>query len=107
MIKSEVGEPRGVLNRATDDEKFHHSRRLPAPDLRFFIAHYWIVAWDLRGQEPERAETLPHPSIHLVLEKGDSRIVGIMRGKFSRILKDKGRVFGIKFKPGGFYPFVK
>jgi AraC-like DNA-binding protein len=107
MIKSEVGEPRGVLHQVTDGERFHHSRRLPAPDLRFFIAHYWIVAWDLRGREPERAETLPHPSIHLVLEKENSRIVGVMRGKFSRILKEQGRVFGIKFKPGAFYPFVK
>jgi AraC-like DNA-binding protein len=52
-------------------------------------------------------ENLPHPSVHLVLEKGKSRIVGVVKGKFSRLLENKGRVFGIKFKPGAFYPFVK
>lgn len=30
-----------------------------------------------------------------------------MKRKFSYLLKDKGRVFGVKFKPGAFYPFVK
>ncbi len=30
-----------------------------------------------------------------------------MRGRFSVLLKDKGGVFGIKFRPGAFYPFLK
>ena len=52
-------------------------------------------------------ETLPHPSVHLIFEKGRSRIVGVMQGKFSTFLEGKGQVFGVKFKPGAFFPYLK
>jgi hypothetical protein len=107
MIKSNAGQPRGLLNLKAGEKKFQLSRHLPAEDLRFFVQHSWIVTWDLRGQEPYLQENLSHPSVHLVLEKDKSRIVGVVKGKFSRILENQGRVFGIKFKPGAFYPFVK
>lgn len=94
------GRPAGVA--AT----FHHSRHAPADDLQPFIEHFWIVGWDLVGHEPHLAETLPHPSVHIVLERGVSRVAGVYRKRFSRMLEGKGVVFGIKFLPGGFYPFV-
>jgi AraC-like DNA-binding protein len=106
-VKSKVGKPRGILNPKAGEKKFQFSRHLPAQDLSFFIEHYWIVSWDLRGQAPYVSETLPHPSVHLVLEKDKSSLVGVMTGKFSRLIKNKGGVFGLKFKPGAFYPFVK
>lgn len=66
-----------------------------------------MVEWDLRGEAPERAETLPHPSVHMIFERaGKSRIRGAARKKFSTLLEDKGGVFAVKFTPGGFYPFV-
>lgn len=107
MEKRNVEKPRGVLNLKTGEKQFQLSRYEPSGDLRFFVEHYWIVTWDLRGQAPYLAETLPHPSVHLVLEKDKSRIVGVTRGKFSSLLENKGQVFGVKFKPGAFYPFVK
>jgi AraC-like DNA-binding protein len=71
------------------------------------VEHFWAVEWDLRGLPPYRAETLPHPSVHLVFELGvGGRIAGIARGKFTTLLKGKGGVFAAKFRPGGFYPFV-
>lgn len=100
-------QPRGILNRKAGERKFQFSRHLPAQDLSFFIEHYWIVSWDLRGQEPYVQETLPYPSVHLVFEEGQSMVFGVSTGKFTRLLENKGRVFGIKFKPGAFYPFVK
>jgi AraC-like DNA-binding protein len=101
------GKPRGILSPATGAEKFQLSLHAPSPDLAFFVEHYWIVSWDLRGQEPYLAETLPHPCVHLVIQKGQSRLVGVVRGKFSYLLEDTGRVVGVKFKPGAFYPFLK
>jgi AraC-like DNA-binding protein len=66
-----------------------------------------LVEWDLRGEAPERAETLPHPSVHLVFERdGGSRIRGAARKKFSRLLEGQGGVFAVKFTPAGFYPFA-
>lgn len=107
MMKPTIGKPRGILNFKAGEKKFQLSRHLPAQDLSFFIEHYWIVSWDLRGQDPYVQETLPYPSVHLVIEKDQSRVYGVETGKFARILENKGQVFGIKFKPGAFYPFVK
>jgi AraC-like DNA-binding protein len=33
--------------------------------------------------------------------------MGIAKGKFTRVLEGKGHVFGVKFRPGAFYPFIK
>jgi AraC-like DNA-binding protein len=107
MMTSNLGKARGILNPGAGETKFQLSRHAPAQDRGYFVEHYWIVTWDLRDQEPYIQETLPYPSVHMVIEKGKSRIVGVMTGKFSRRLENKGRVFGVKFRPGAFYPFVK
>ncbi|WP_167881192.1 helix-turn-helix domain-containing protein [Leptospira gomenensis] len=97
--------PRGILKNSNIQFPSEHSRYLPEPALAYFIEHYWTVSWDLRGRGTYLAETLPHPSIHMVFENGNSRIQGIIEGRFSNLLEDQGRVWGIKFKPGMFYPF--
>src|SRR5215510_15590210 len=104
MARIKSDKPKGVLKPPPGGEGSHYARYHPSPDLEFFVEHYWIVQWDLRGKEPYLQETLPHPSIHVVFGPGDSRIVGIVRGRFSILLKDQGGVFGIKFLPGAFYP---
>ena len=106
-MQPEIGKPRGILNQRAGEKQFHLSRYPPAQDLSFFVEFYWSVSWDLRGQAPYVQETLPHPCVHLVFEKDQSMLFGVSTGKFSRLLEGKGRVFSIKFKPGGFYPFVR
>lgn len=106
-IQSPGEKPRGILNFAAGEKKFQLARCLPSPELRCLVEHYWIVQWDLRGQEPYRQETLPYPSIHLVIERGQSEVVGVQTGKFTRLLENEGWVFGIKFRPGAFYPLVR
>lgn len=81
------------------------SRYYPSAELAPFVEHYWVVRWDLN--EPRVAETVPHPSVHLVLEEGRSEIVGVMRGRFLRRLEGRGRIIGTKFKAGAFRRFVK
>ena len=105
MRAPKLGEPRGVLSPRPGEHRFRHARYPPSGDLGFFVEHYWAVGWDLRGEEPRLAETLPHPCVHLVVEKGRSGVVGVMRGRFSRQLAGEGRVFGVKFRPGAFHPF--
>lgn len=78
----------------------------PSEDLKFFVEHYWVFEWDLRGRKPCHHEALPHPSVNLVIERDESRIFGVIRGSFSRTLVGEGWIFGVKFKPGGFHPFV-
>ncbi len=102
-----AGAPRGLLAVSPSEGKFRHLRRSPAPDLAYFIQHYWSVRWDLRGLEPYVTETLPHPNVHVIFEESKSAVAGVMTGKFARTLEGQSQVFGIKFKPGGFYPFLK
>jgi AraC-like DNA-binding protein len=64
-----------------------------------------MVRWDL--PEPYLQETLPHPNIYVVFENGKSIVGGVSTQKFSRVLEGKSGVFGIKFRPGGFRPFMK
>jgi AraC-like DNA-binding protein len=107
MVRVKTEKSKGILNPEVGKKKFHLSLYLPSPDLAFFIEHYWIPSWDLRGQEPYLSENLPYPSVHLVFDKDNTKIFGVITTKFTRRLEGKGRVFGIKFRPGAFYPFVK
>src|SRR5580704_7672084 len=66
-----------------------------------------MITWDLRGCAPHIAESLPPPNIHVVFEKDSSVVSGVQSRKFSRLLEGRSQVFGIKFKPGGFHPFLK
>jgi len=95
MIRSKVGRTSGILNPSAIAAKFQLSRHLPAQDLRYFVQHYWVARWDLRDQAPYQQETLLYPVVHLVIEHDKSRIVGVIKGKFSTLLhKDFKMIVG-------------
>ncbi len=99
--------PRGVLRHAPATEgTFRHARRSAPAELTSWVDHYWMVYWDLRGLPPRLVETLPHPNVHVVFEWPESKAWGISTVKFSRMLEGRSHAFGIKFTPGGFYPFL-
>jgi len=107
VFDARAGKARGILRRPPKAGKFSHARRAPAQELAPWIAHYWMVSWDLRGCEQHVQETLPHPNFQVVLEAGRATVSGVYSRKFTRVLKGKGQVFGIKFQPGGFRGFLK
>jgi AraC-like DNA-binding protein len=96
---------KGILHKKTGELKYTLLRYSPSENLRLFIQRYWTVKWDLRGQSPYHQRILSHPCVNVVFEKENSRIYGVSKDTSLHLLKDKGCVFGIKFKPGGFYPF--
>ncbi len=98
--------PRGILHPKTGEKKFVLSRFQPSADIGFFVQRYWIVKWDLRGEAPYRQTVLTHPNVNLVFEPGLTRIYGVASATSSHLLQDRGWVLGLKFKPGGFYPFL-
>ncbi|MCW7491937.1 helix-turn-helix transcriptional regulator [Leptospira sp. 2 VSF19] len=107
MVKEKGKPTRGVLRQSKANLIAKHNRFFANENLDFFIEHYWTVSWDLTNKDPYLAETLPYPSIHIVFEKGNSKIFGVTKGRFSTLLQGKGSVFGIKFRPGGFFPFLQ
>jgi AraC-like DNA-binding protein len=109
MPRRKIEPPRGVLkSRPEQGREFFHARYLPSPDLEPYLEHLWSVAWDCPPDRPSLVETLPHPTVHLIFENGvGGRIGGVAKGKFSAHLKGKGRIMAAKFRPGGFFPFVR
>ncbi len=104
MVSRKHDKPRGILYSGDVVPAIRHWRYWPSPDLAPFVEHYWTVEWDLR--EALVRETLPHPVVHIVLEGEDAMLAGPATRRFTRVLAGKGRVFGIKFHPGGFRPFI-
>lgn len=101
--------PRGVLGGGAPEESREHQRFLPPATLADYVAHFWSVRWSV--SEPKLAETLPHPTVHVVFEQSTSRgqvaeIAGVPRGRFSRQLSGAGSVFGVKFRPAMFQPLL-
>jgi AraC-like DNA-binding protein len=104
MALRKLDKPRGVLNFRDAGSMRGVWRYFPSEDLAPFVEHYWTVEWDV--PRPQLRETLPHPSIHLVLENDREELSGIHTKKFSRMIEGKSRVFSVKFLPGGFRPFI-
>ncbi|MEO7326166.1 MAG: AraC family transcriptional regulator [Dokdonella sp.] len=104
-----VGKARGMLRANAPAGTFHHARVRPSdalPALCNLVEHFWFVRWDLRDHPAQVRETLPHPNVHLVFERGLTRIFGVHTARFTRVLEGAGCVFGVKFRAGGFRPFI-
>ncbi|WP_326705195.1 helix-turn-helix domain-containing protein [Streptomyces cyaneofuscatus] len=106
---------RGIVDAPDLFTHVHFRRREPAPALRPYLEHYWLIDWDL--DQPYAAHVVPHPSVNLVLQRyeagesareraGYAEVAGIGLGLFTRKLTGRGRVCGVQFRPGGFRPFA-
>ncbi len=104
MLSPRPDEPRGVLRGLPDGVAM--GRWLPSPDLAPFVEHLWSVTWDLRGRAPHVQEVLPHPAVHLSVELSGADVVGVPRARFARTLEGEGVVVAVRFRPGGFRPFL-
>ncbi|WP_372814872.1 DUF6597 domain-containing transcriptional factor [Paenibacillus sp.] len=107
MISNVPKPSMGVLHLNGGEKKFQLSRYAPSGDLGFFVKHFWIVSWDLTGQEPYLQDVVPNPCVNLVIEPNRTAFYGAAKSKYSYLIQGKGCVLGVKFKPGGFYPFIK
>lgn len=101
---------RGIVDAGELFARVRFRRREPAPALRPYLEHYWLIDWDL--PEPYASHVVPHPSVNVVFQRhGDGRppfgeVAGIGLGLFTQKLEGRGRVCGVQFRPGGFRPFA-
>ncbi len=101
--------PRGVVfgpDRGTT-EPIALQRLVPPADLASMIEHVWIVRWDVRASGEQTSVTLPHPSVQWVIEGGRSELMGVVTGRFVRVLEGVGRVVGVRFRTAGFAAFTE
>lgn len=108
QLGSEPGVPgshRGILARP-DALTFTLRRVDAAADLAWCVEHYWIVEWHRPEANPGEGRVLPHPCVNVGLDEGRLNAHGVATEVFVRRLVGSGRVFGIRFRPGGFRPFV-
>lgn len=104
MLERKLAAPRGILHIPVNEPFLGLQRFEPSDDLVPFVEHYWEVTW--KDQPKILRETVPHPSVHLVLERDASQLHGVYQKKFSRSTEGTGRVLGVKFRPGGFRTFL-
>ena len=100
---------RGIVDPADFLARVRFRRPEPAEPLRPYVEHYWLIDWDL--SEPYVSHVVPHPAVHLVYQQLDgeepfAEITGVQHGLFAQKLVGRGRVCGVKFRPGGFRPFA-
>jgi AraC-like DNA-binding protein len=85
-------------------------RYLPSERFVAFVEHYWIARWHITDGSTTLVE-LTYPSVQVVVEchgaTAEAYLAGVITSKFTKHLEGDGYVLGIKFRPGGFYPFVR
>ncbi|TDV52298.1 AraC family transcriptional regulator [Actinophytocola oryzae] len=82
--------------------------RVPAsPDLATLVERHWLVSWDLPPGRRDPVTLLPHPCVNLVHDRGMVAVAGVGSERFTYLQEGAGRVFGVKFRPGGFHPFLR
>jgi len=95
----------GVLHAAAAATRFGLARHEPPADLAAFVEFFWVVRWDLRGEQPHEQAILPHPNVNLAFESAGAAVFGVDRKIFTRRLSGTGKALGVRFRPGGFRPF--
>lgn len=108
-VKSTSTSMRGILKAAAGQAKFDLSRFKPGPRLESFVEHYWVIHYELDANTSYSQTVLSFPNVNMAFEQDHegrrALIYGIPKRPFVRELRGSGRVLGIKFRAGGFYPF--
>jgi AraC-like DNA-binding protein len=86
--------------------RFSLDRYPAAPDLDGLVERYWVVSWEVPPGREDSITLLPHPCVNVVLDGGRLTVHGVGRDRFTYTYRGVGGVFGIKFRPGGFQPFL-
>ncbi|MFJ8537348.1 DUF6597 domain-containing transcriptional factor [Streptomyces sp. NPDC093591] len=99
-----IVDPSGLLNRV------RFRRHEPAEPLRRYVEWYWLIDWDLPA--PYASHIVPHPAVNLTFQWDEDEgspygeVTGVALGLYTRKLTGRGRVCGVKFRPGGFRPYT-
>lgn len=106
QTRSPARPARVVVSDPRSGRRIDVGRRVPPPALQRWIELLWSTRWDLRGQAPHVAEMITDPAVHLVIERGSSRLVGLQRRRFVRRLEGQGCIVGTRLRIGAIAALV-
>jgi AraC-like DNA-binding protein len=101
---------RGIVDPSALLSRVRFRRHEPAEPLRRYVEWYWLIDWDL--PEPYASHIVPHPAVNLTFQWDEDEgapygeVTGVALGLYTRKLTGRGRVCGVKFRPGGFKPYA-
>lgn len=98
---------KGILNSAAAKQHYELKRYPPSAELAPYVDYFWIVRWNVPAGMSHTAEILPYPNVNISISSPECAITGVVTSKFTYDLTGEGVVLGVKFLPGGFYPFYK
>lgn len=102
---------RGIVNPAAGLRRFRLDRVDPSPTVGRFVELFWIVEWELDAGSEHTQELVSHPAVNLSFQwrTDEGRVAhvnGVVSGRDHRTIAGTGTVVGVKFRPGGFRPFL-
>ncbi len=103
-----IDEPaHGILDFGEALRSFSLRRLPPSAVLAPWVETYWEVRWELPSGAAHRQTNLSHACCNAVAEEDGAWLYGVPGPTFVREISGTGRVFGIKFRPGAFYPWFR
>jgi AraC-like DNA-binding protein len=96
-----------LLNSAELAERCRRGHLEPSAYLRPYASIAWTLRWSLEGRTPYVQQVLPDPCVQIVVAPDGAHLQGVVTRAFSASLAGAGFAMGLKFHPGGFFPFVR
>lgn len=111
MPRSVTEDARGIVDPGAGLRRFTLDRVAPTAELARFVELFWLISWDLPEGEQFAQEIVTHPAVNLAFEWWSdaapvAEVHGVITTRDVRKLHAQGRVVGVKFRPGGFRPFL-
>jgi AraC-like DNA-binding protein len=97
---------RTLLGPAALAERCQQSHVTSSSDLAPYAPVAWTLRWQFGEDEAHVQHVLPDPCVQIVVEAGGAHVMGVVTRLFSVTLTDARFVLGLKFRPGGFRPFM-
>ncbi|HHH27862.1 MAG TPA: AraC family transcriptional regulator [Polyangiaceae bacterium] len=110
MSVSEIGptgrrRARGLLSNLESGARVEARSLSPPERLRDVVERFWVGRWDLPPGEPHVTELLGDPCVHVVIEHGKSRVVGVWTRLWTNTLRGRGHVRAAKLRAGAVRAF--
>ena len=99
------GRARGLISSRVSGARVASQSYGPPTDLADVIDSFWMGRWNLPPDAPHVTELLGDPCVHIVVERGATRVVGVWTQRWINRLEGRGHVRAAKLRPGAVRAF--